>query len=72
MQRGDWAGMNDGEKDACESLKNSKSSSENEISAAGMTVVKRIELRKRHRLNKSHKYRNCDFILDSAAHFERL
>ncbi len=64
--------MTDAENSACENLRVPSTTMCNEVSHAAMSVVERIALRKRRRLDESHKYVNCDFILGSAAEVQRL
>lgn len=44
----------------------------NDIGEVELTEMERINTRKRRRLNNIYFYTNCEFILGSAAHVERL
>ncbi len=72
IQRGSATGMADAEKSAWEKMRAPSTTMGNEVSHAAMSVVERIALQKRRRLDDSHKYVNCDFISGSAAEVERL
>ncbi len=72
IRRGNATRVSDAEKSARENLREPGTSVSNGVPGAAMSVVERIALRKRRRLDESRKYVNCDFILGSAAEVKRL
>ncbi len=72
IRRGNATRVSDAENSARENLREPGTSVGNGVSGAAMSVVERIALRKRRRLDESRKYGNCDFILGSVAEVKRL
>jgi hypothetical protein len=74
IQNGEVALMTDNEKEACLVLllDAGEAVAQQPNEAAALTYAQRLGQRKRKRTNPAQEYRNCDFILGSAAEVERL
>lgn len=72
IQRGETSRLTDAEKLACSKLLLHEEPAEIPVANNQMSLSDMIQERKKRRIEKAPRYRNCDFILGSAAEVERL